>query len=83
MLNFTKTINRLVIRTAQQKFRHNFLVEFYANKNFDFLMHELRTQKNFSLAFVAVQNIASLKPSHVIFKQPAPMNYANPNRIRD
>ena len=80
MLNFTKTISCLVIRTAQQidtklmhpfeKFRQNLLVTFYSMKDFDFLTHELK-QKNFSLAFVVVQNIGSLKPCPVLLKQPS------------
>ena len=52
MLNFTKTVNCLVIRTAQktdtklvypfEKFRQNLLVEFYSVKDFKFLTHELK-----------------------------------------
>ena len=77
MLNFTKTVSCLVIRTAQQidtklmqpcdKFRQNLLVKFYFMKNFDFITHELK-QKNFSLELV---NIGSLKPCHVLLKQPS------------
>ena len=80
MLNFTKTVNCLVIGTAQQintklmhpfeKFRQNILVKFYSMKDFNFLTHELK-QKNFSQRFVVVQNIGSLKPCHVLLKQPS------------
>ena len=79
MLNFTKTVSCSVIGTAQQidtklmhrfeKFRKNLLVKFYSMKDFIFLTHELKTGKNFSLGFVAVQNIGSLKPCHALLKQ--------------
>ena len=79
MLNFTKTVSCSVIGTAQQidtklmhhfeKFRRNLLVKFYSMKDFIFLTHELKTGKNFSLGFVAVQNIGSFKPCHVLLKQ--------------
>ena len=78
MLNFTKTISCSVIGTAQQidtnlmhrfeKFRKNLLVKYYSVKDFIFLTHELK-QENFSLGFLAVQNIRSLKPCHVLLKQ--------------
>ena len=78
MLNFTKTVSCSVIGTAQQidtklmhrfeKFRKNLLVKFYSMKDFIFLTHELK-QKDFSLGFVAVQNIGSLKSCHVLLKQ--------------
>ena len=52
MLNFTKTVSCLVIRTAQQidtklmnpfeKFDQNLLVKFYFTKDFNFLTHELK-----------------------------------------
>ena len=55
MLNFTKTVSCLVIRTAQQidtepmhpfeKFRQNLLVKFYSVKDFSFLTHELKQKK--------------------------------------
>ena len=55
MLNFTKTVSCLVIRTAQQidtepmhsfeKFRQNLLVKFYSAKDFSFLTHELKQKK--------------------------------------
>ena len=55
MLNFTKTVSCLVIRTAQQidtklmhrfeKFRKNLLVKFYSMKDFIFLTHELKQGK--------------------------------------
>ena len=71
MLNFTKTVSCLVIGSAQQidtklmhrfeKFCKNLLVKFYSMKDF--------TGNNFSLGFVAVQNIGSLKPCHVLLKQ--------------
>ena len=51
MLNFTKTVTCLVIKTAQQvdielmhlfeKFRQNLLVKFYSLKDFNFLTHQL------------------------------------------
>ena len=79
MLNFTKTVSCLVIRTAQQidtkpmhpfeKFRENLFVKFYSMKDFSFLTHELKQQKNFSLGFVVVQNTGSLKPCHMLLKQ--------------
>ena len=66
MLNFTKTVSCLVIRTAQQidtepmhpfeKFRQNLLVKFYSAKDFSFLTHELK-------------NTGSLKPCHMLLKQ--------------
>ena len=74
MLNFTKTVSCSVIVTAKQidtklmhrfeKFRKNLLVKVYSMKDFIF-----ETGKNFSLGFVAVQNIGSLKPCHVPLKQ--------------
>ena len=79
MLNFTKTVSCLVTGTAQQidtklmhhseKFCKNLLVKFYSMKDFIFLTHEQGTGKNFSLGFVAVQNIGSLKSCHVLLKQ--------------
>ena len=76
MLNFTKTVSCLVIGTAQQidtklmnpfdKFPQNLLVKFYSVKDLSFLTHELKTEKNFSLGLVVVQNIESLKPCHVL-----------------
>ena len=78
MLNFTKPVSCLVIRTAQQidtepmhpfeKFRQNLLVKFYSAKDFSFLTHELK-QKNFSQGYVVVQNTGSLKPCHMFLKQ--------------
>ena len=69
MLNFTKTVSCLVIRTAQQidtkvlhpfeKFCQNVLVKFYSAKNFNFLTQD-ETEKNFSLWLVVVENIGSL-----------------------
>ena len=60
MLNFTKTESSLVEKTAQQfdtklmhpseKFRQNLLVKFQFKRGFDFLIHELKTEKMFSLA---------------------------------
>ena len=79
MLNFTKTVSCSVIGTAQQidtelmhcfeKFRKNLLVKFYSMKDFIFSDTRAETGKNFSLGFVAVQNIGSLKPCHVLLKQ--------------
>ena len=80
MLNFTKTVSCSVIGTAQQidtklmhrfeKFRKNLLVKFYSMKDFIFLTLELNeTGKNISQGFVAVQNIGSPKPCHVLLKQ--------------
>ena len=79
MLNFTKTVSCLVIGTAQQidtklmhsfeKFRKNLLVKFYSMKDFYFSDTRAETGQNFSLGFVAVQNIGSLKPCHVLLKQ--------------
>ena len=79
MLNFTKTVHCLVIGTAEQidtklkhpfeKFCENLLVKFYSMKDFNFLTHELKHRKNFSLGFVVVQNIGSLKLCHVLLKQ--------------
>ena len=78
MLNFTKTVSCSVIGTAQQidtklihrfeKFRQNLLVKFYSMEDFSFMTQD-ETGKNFSLGFVAVQNIGSLKPCHVLLKQ--------------
>ena len=55
MLNFTKTVSCLVIRTAQQidtklmhrfeKFRKNLLVKLYSMKDFIFLTHKLKQGK--------------------------------------
>ena len=55
MLSFTKTVNCLVIGTAQQidtklvhpfeKFRQNLLVKFYSIEDFKFLTHELKQRK--------------------------------------
>ena len=79
MLNFTETVSCSVTGTAQQidtklmhrfeKFRKNLLVKFYSMKDFIFLTHELKQGKKISLGFVAVQNIGSLKPCHVLLKQ--------------
>ena len=73
MLNFTKTVSCSVIGTAQQidtklmhhfeKFRKNLLVKFYSVKDFYFSDTRAETGKNFSLGFVEVQNIGSLKQS--------------------
>ena len=78
MLNFTKTVSCSVIGTAQQidtklmhrfeKFRENLLVKFYCEGLY-FSDTRAETGKNFSLGFVAVQNIRSLKPFHVPLKQ--------------
>ena len=69
-------------RTAQQidtklihiceKFNQNLLVKFHFmnSKDFDFLIYGLK-QKTFSLGFVSVKNIASLKLCHMLLKQPA------------
>ena len=72
MLNFSKTVSCLVIRTAPQidtelmhpfeKFRQNFLVKL-------------------SLRFVVVQNIESLKPCHVLLKQPIKMSLFSYKKI--
>ena len=74
MLNFTKTVSSSVIGTAQQidtklihrfeKFRKNLSVKFYSMKDFIFSDTQVETGKNFSLEFVAVQSIESLKPCH-------------------
>ena len=78
MLNFTKTVSCSVIRTAQidtklmhrfDKFRENLLVKFYSMKDFYFSDTRAETGKKFSLGFVAVQNIESLKTCHVLLKQ--------------
>ena len=80
MPNFTKTVRCLVVRTAQQidtklmhpfeKFRQNLLVKFIL---WSILISDTQseTEKNFSLPFFAVQNIESLKPCHVLLKQPS------------
>ena len=78
MLNFTKTVSCLVIRTAQQidtepmhpfeKFHQNLLVKFYSAKDFSFLTHELK-QKKTLVWDVLVQNTESLKPCHMLLKQ--------------
>ena len=78
MLNFTKTVSCSVIGTAQQidtklmhrfdKFRKNLLVKFYSMKDY-FSDTRAETGKNISLGFVAVQNIGSLKPCHVLLMQ--------------
>ena len=52
-----------------EKFRKNLFVKFYSMKDFNFSDTRAETGKNFSLAFVAVQNIRSLKPCHVLLKQ--------------
>ena len=80
MLNFTKTVSCLIIRTAQQidiklkhpseKFRQNLLVKFYSMKNFNFLT-QAETEKKFSLEFAVEQKIGSLKPCHVVLEQPS------------
>ena len=69
----------MVIGTAQQiniklvhpfeKFRQNLLVKFYSTEGFQFSDTQARTEKNFSLGFVVVQNIESLKLCHVLLKQ--------------
>ena len=71
MLNFTKTVRCLTHRSAQQidtklmhpceKFHQDLLVKFHFTKDFNFLKDEPK-QKNFSLGFVIVQNMGSLKP---------------------
>ena len=78
MLNFTKTVNRLVIGTAQQidtkpmhpfeKFRQNLLVKFYFMKDFSFLTHELKQRKLHS-GVCCSANTGSLKPCHMLLKQ--------------
>ena len=55
MLNLAKTVNCLVIETAQQidtklvhpfeKFHQNLLVKFYSLKDFNFLTHKLKQRK--------------------------------------
>ena len=55
MLNFTKTVNRLVIKAAQQidtklmrpseKFLENLLVRFCFMKSFGFVINELKLRK--------------------------------------
>ena len=75
MLDFTKTVRYLVIRTAQQidtklmhpfeKFRQNLLVKFYFMKDFNFPDTRAETEKSFSLGLVVVKNFGSLKPCHV------------------
>ena len=75
MLNATKNVSCLVIRTAQQidtklmhsfeEFRQSLLVKFYSMKNFYFSDTQAETEKNFSLAFAVVQNIGSLRPCHI------------------
>ena len=55
MLTFTKTVSRLLIRTAQQidiklmhpseKFRQNLFVNIYFIKDFDFLIHKSKHTK--------------------------------------
>ena len=75
MLNFTKTVSCSVIGTVEQidtKLMHRFekfpwLILFYEGLYFSDTRAE--TEKNFSLGFVAVQNIRSLKPCHVLLKQ--------------
>ena len=79
MLNFTKTVSCSVIGTAQQidtklmhcfdKFGKNLLVKFYYMKDYIFSDTRAETGKKFSLGFVAVQNIGSLKLCHVLLKQ--------------
>ena len=55
MLDFTKAVGCLVIKTAEksdaklmhpfEKFRQNLFVKFYSMKNFNFLTHELKQRK--------------------------------------
>ena len=55
MLNFTKTVSCLIIRTAQridtklvhpfEKFRQNLLVKFYSMKDFNLLRRKLKQRK--------------------------------------
>ena len=53
MLNFTKTVSCSVIGTAQQIDTDT----------------RAETEKNYGLGFAELQNIGSLKPYHVLFKQ--------------
>ena len=79
MLNSTKTVSCLVMRTAQQidtkmvhsfeKFRQNLLVKFYSMKDFKFSDTRAENVKNFSIGFVVMQNIGSLKLCRVLLKQ--------------
>ena len=79
MFNFTKTVSCSVIGTAQQidtklmhrfeKFRKNLLVKWLFYEGLYFSYTRAETGKNFSLGFVVVQNIGSLKPCHVLLKQ--------------
>ena len=79
MPNFTKTVSCLVIRTVQQidtklmylceNFRRNLLVKSYFMKDFNILDTRAETEKSFSVKFVVVQNIGSLKPCHLLLKQ--------------
>ena len=79
MLNITKTASCFVIRTTQQidskpmhtseKLRQNLLVTLYFIKDFSFLIHVLNeAEENFSLGFLVVESIVSLKPCHVPFE---------------
>ena len=43
--------------------------EFHQNEGFYFSDTPAETEKNFSLGFVVVQNIGSLKPCHVLLKK--------------
>ena len=72
MLNFTKTVSCSVIGTAQQidtKLMHRFEKPFVKISWTFFSDTRAETGKNFSLGFVSVQNIGSLKPCHVLLKQ--------------
>ena len=62
-----------------EKFRKNLLAEFYSMKDFSDTRAE--TGKNFSLGFVAVQNIGSLKPCHVLLKQSSEMSLFSDKKI--
>ena len=90
MLNFTKTVSCLALRTAYQidtklmhpceKFRQNLLVRFHFMKDFDFDTRA-EIEKNFSLGFVSVQNIRSLKPCHVLLKHQKKMSLISDKKI--
>ena len=74
MLNFIKTVSCLVqidtkLMHLCESFRQNLLVEYYFMKDFNISDTRVETEKSFSLGFVVVQNIGSLKSCHVLLKQ--------------
>ena len=80
MLNFTKTVSCMVIRTAQnsdtklmhpfEKFCQNLMIKFYSVKDFNFLTNELKQRKILVWGLLWCKTLeVSIKPCYVLLKQ--------------